>query len=138
MFSYEELRKQWIELRKDKKNLNEIQIIQMKLFGLIIDKILKQAKSDQSVDYDAYVLKAIKSELKQAQDANSQGVQNLDTIEILKQLLPKELSDEELSGTIIAILAKYETPNIGLVMKDLKKLDGVNMQKASSMVKELI
>ncbi len=138
MIKYDTMREDWIALRKDKKNLLDVQVKQLNIYGLLIDKISKMAKMDQSGEYDDYMLKAIKSELKQWLDAKNQGVLADVEIMILKDLLPKDLTDEEISGHVIAIIARYEDPKMKDVMADLKGISGMNMQVANKYVRELL
>ena len=136
---YKSIRDEWIHLRKiSKDDRLPIDKVKQVTLELIIDKVLKFAKVDKTEDYDKYVIKSIKSELKQALDAHEQGVENQDTIDILKALLPSELSEEEMTGTIIAIIAKYSEPKMQDIMKDLKTIEGMNMKFASGYVRSIL
>jgi len=139
MRDYKDLRDEWIHLRKIPGiEKHEVDFIKQAVFGLIIDKIGKLAKKDNSSELDKYVEQAVKSEYKQTIDSLKQGVDCQHQVDILEALLPKTLSEEETSGTIIAIIARYENPNMGLVMKELKSMDNIDMKIASKWVKELL
>ncbi len=137
MKTYREFRYEWTELRKVKKSdKTDKQIREQSVFEMVIDKTLKYAKEDQSSYFNNYLQKAIKSEYKQFLDADSQGVDCKIELTLLKSLLPQKLSAEETTGTIIAIMARYETPTMQDIMKDLKKIDGIDMKFASQFVKQ--
>ncbi len=139
MRDYNSIRDEWIHLRKIQKNKkHEIDYIKQSILGLIVDKTIKLAKADYSADFDKYLLTAIKSEHKQTLDAVKQGVKDKERLSILESLLPNVLSEEETSDAITAVLSKFEKPNMGLVMKELKKIDSIDMKLASKLVKELI
>lgn len=136
---YKSIRDEWIHLRKIKKDEKaEVDYIKQAVLGLIVDKIAKLAKADNSEEYDKYTQQAIKSELKQTQDSLKQGVDCQNQIGILEALLPQMLSEEETTKTILAIIARYKKPNVGLIMKDLKSIKNIDMKLASKLVKELL
>ena len=139
MKSYKDLRDEWIHLRKIKKvDKLDIDYIKQGVLGLVIDKIDKFAKKANSDNKDEHVQQAIKSELKQTLDAQKGGVQCQHEVDILTALLPQVLTQEETTGIIIAILARYEKPNMGTVMKELKTFEGIDMSIASKLAKELL
>jgi len=139
MRDYQSIREEWIQLRKiPKQDKLEIDFIKQAVIGLIIDKTTKLAKADSSVDYNKYLLQSIKSEHKQTLEAIKQGVDAQKQLDVLEALLPQSLSEEETTAIILDILTQYEKPNMGLVMKELKKIDNVDMKIASKLVKELI
>ncbi len=139
MRDYESIREEWIHLRKIPSTKKvEVDFVKQATLGLIVDKVDKMRKSAGKGVYDDYVAAAIKSEYKQTIDALNQGVECQIQVDVLEALMPKALSPEETSGTIIAIIAKYEKPNMGTIMKDLKDIEGIDMKIASKLVKELL
>lgn len=139
MRDYKDIRDEWIHLRKIKSaDKTEVDFVKQATLGLIIDKTDKMLKSAGKGVCDDYIASAIKSEYKQTMDALQQGVECQIQVDILEALMPKTLSEEETSGTIIAIIARYEKPNKGMIMKDLKQVPNINMKLASKMVKELL
>jgi uncharacterized protein YqeY len=137
MNKYEKLRNIWITLRKN-KDKSEEDIILQKVIGLIIDKVSKLAKVDKSEDLNKYLDQAIKGEYKQTLDSFSKGVKCETELNILKDMLPKTLSEEETTGIVTAILARSDKPNIGLIMNELRKTPGIDMKLASGLVKKLL
>lgn len=136
---YKSIETRWKEQRKiPKEDKLVVNYKTQTALELIIDKTQKMAKAKKSEDYDQFVQQAIKSELKQYEDAQSQGVDCLVEIALLKEMLPQTLSEEEISGTVIAIIARFENPNMGQVMGELKKVEGMDMKIASKYVKELL
>ena len=139
MRDYKSIRDEWIHLRKIKKEeKEEIDYIKQSVLGLIVDKINKLAKADNSNEYDKYTQQAIKSELKQTRDSLKQGVDCQKQVDILEALLPPMLSEKEMTDIILTIISKYEKPNIGMIMKDLKSIENIDMKIASKLVKELL
>ena len=139
MRDYQSIREEWMHLRKiPKTDKLVIDYKKQNVLEMVVDKVLKAAKDKKSEDFDSFVQAAVKSELKQFEDAHSQGVDCQTEIDILSALMPDTLSEEEISGTVIAIIARYENPNMGLVMKDLKEIEGIDMKIASKYVKELL
>ena len=142
MIKYKELREEWIRLRKmraDEKMV--IGIKKQQMYGLVIDKITKaakEAKVEDPKDFDQFTLAAVKSEHKQWLDAKSQGVDCEYEITVLESLLPVALSEEETSGIVIALIARFETPTMKDIMQELKTIEGIDMKIASKWVKELI
>jgi len=139
MRDYQSIREEWIHIRKiPSTNKHEVDFIKQAVLGLIVNKTSNMLKDAGKGNHDDYVAQAVKSEYKQTIDALSQGVDCQIQVDILEALMPKTLSAEETSGTIIAIIARYDNPNMGLVMKELKAIEGLDMKMASKMVKELI
>jgi len=139
MRTYKDIREEWIHLRKIKGvDKLEVDYIKQATLGLIIDKVDKILKKEGNGQHDDYLMSAIKSELKQTKDALSQGVDCQIQIDILESLLPQSLSIEETTGTIIAIIARYDNPNMGIIMKELKGINNIDMKIASKLVKELL
>ncbi len=136
---YKGIEKLWMTQRKiPKADKLVVNYKTQTALELIIDKTKKMAKEKKSEDYEQFVQQAIKSELKQYEDAQSQGVDCLVEINLLKEMMPKKLGEEEISGMVIAIIARYEKPNMGQVMGELKKIENMDMQIASRYVKELL
>ncbi len=136
---YKGIEKLWMTQRKiPKADKLVVNYKTQTALELIIDKTKKMAKEKKSEDYEQFVQQAIKSELKQYEDAQSQGVDCLVEIDLLKGMLPETMSEEEISGTVIAIIAKFENPNMGQIMGELKKVEGIDMKIASKYVKELL
>jgi len=131
------MRKQWIDLRKDKhKTANEV--VLQKLLGLIMDKTSKLAKAAKSDSLANYLDAAIKSEYKQQLDSQSKGINCEAEIKFLKDYLPKTLSEEETTEVVNKIISRYENPNMGMIMKELKLVPDIDMKIASSLVKKLL
>ena len=139
MRDYKSIRSEWVYLRKIKSTDKiEVDFVKQAILGLIIDKTDKMFKSARKGNYDDYIADAIKSEYKQTIDALKQGVACQIQIGILEALMPKTLSEDETSELIISMIAKYDNPNMGMIMKDLKQVDSIDMQLASKLVKELL
>jgi len=131
------VRKQWIDLRKN-KNKTAHEVLLQKLLGLVMDKTAKLAKADKSDSLAMYLDKAIQSEYKQQLDSLSKGVDCETEIKLLKDFLPKTLTREETTEVVNDIISKYKNPNMGLIMKELKNVPDLDMKLASSIVKEIL
>jgi len=139
MRTYKDIREDWIHLRKIRKeNKLDIDVIKQGVLGLVIDKTNKLAKKDNSTDMEKYILQAIKSEYKQSTDSLKQGMDCRDAVDILESLLPKTLSEKETKNIIEQEIKKYSNPNMGQIMKELKKIASINMKISSKIVKELL
>jgi len=139
MRDYKSIRDEWIHIRKiPNEDKMEADYVKQATLGLIVNKVDTMLKSAGKGNHDDYVAQAVKSEYKQTIDALSQGVDCQIQVDVLEALMPQTLSEEETSGTILAIIARYDKPNMGMIMKDLKAVEGVDMKLASKMVKELL
>lgn len=134
---YTALREHWINLRKNKNKSSE-DIKKQKLIGLIIDKTVKAAKKNKDENIPKYIFEAIKSEYKQQLDSLNSGVDCQFEVNFLKKQLPKKLPKEETKKVIEKLISELDNPNMGMVMKELKKVSGIDMKIAATMVKELL
>jgi len=135
---YQELRENWINLRKNKSK-NEDDVVLQKLLGLIIDKTTKMAKEAKSDDFNSFVEKAIKAEYKQQLDSMKQGINNRLELMILEELLPQTLSIKDTSKIVDEVFEKISSgtkPNMGLMMKELKTYTNLDMKIVSKLVQE--
>lgn len=57
-------------------------------------------------------------------------------LKIIEKFLPKELSEEETKKIVDELFDKLNTKNIGLIMKELKVHDNINMKMASKLVRD--
>jgi len=110
---------------------------------MLIDTIQKIAKEDNNDVTEKHIQKGIKKYIKQIEDSIKNGVETAkEELNILKEyadkILPKEKSDEELIKIIKDLINKMENPNMRDIMMKLKKIDGINMKKASNLVKEFL
>ena len=56
-------------------------------------------------------------------------------LKIIEKFLPKELGEEETKKLVDEIFERLKTKNIGLLMKELKVYDNINMKLASQLVR---
>jgi len=132
----QDLKKEMFKAKKENK-------IKANVLMMLIDTIQKIAKEDKNDVNEKYIQKGIKKYMKQVEDSIKNGVESAKKeLEILKEygekILPKEKSDEELIKIIKNLINKIENPNIGKIMQELRKIDGINMKKASNLVKDFL
>jgi uncharacterized protein YqeY len=109
---------------------------------MIIDYSQKLAKEDNNEVNEKYIQKGLKKYIKQVEDSIKNGIESAKKeMEILKEfsekILPKELNSNDLENLIKDIIKKVGN-NFGNIMKELKLIEGVNMKKASEIVKNLL
>ena len=124
-------------ISKKEGNIEKSNIIMM-----IIDYSQKLAKEDNNEVNEKYIQKGLKRYIKQVEDSIKNGIESAKKeMEILKEfsekILPKELNSNDLENLIKDIIKKVGN-NFGNIMKELKSIDGVNMKKASEIVKNLL
>jgi len=132
----QDLKKEMFKAKKENK-------IKANVLMMLIDTIQKIAKEDKNDVNEKYIQKGIKKYMKQVEDSIKNGIESAKKeLEILKEygekILPKEKSDEELIKIIKNLINKIENPNIGKIMQELRKIDGINMKKASNLVKDFL
>ena len=124
-------------ISKKEGNIEKSNIIMM-----IIDYSQKLAKEDNNEVNEKYIQKGLKRYIKQVEDSIKNGIESAKKeMEILKEfsekILPKELNSNDLENLIKDIIKKVGN-NFGNIMKELKSIEGVNMKKASEIVKNLL
>jgi len=131
-----DLKKEMFKAKKENK-------VKANVLMMLIDTIQKIAKEDNNDVTEKHIQKGIKKYIKQIEDSIENGVEIAKKeLNILKEyadkILPKEKSDEELIKIIKNLINKMENPNMKDIMMKLKKIDGINMKKASNLVKEFL
>lgn len=131
MKNYDELRKEWVQARKERKPLL------VYVLGGIIDKTQKMAKSVNSDDLNSFVEQAIKSEHKQYLDSLDKGIEVQDEINLIATYLPETLSEATTHSMISNFLLdpRMKFPD---VMKYAKTVEGFDMKIVQKVAKELL
>ena len=101
-------------------------------------KIAKADKNREIVDKD--LIEGVKREIKMAEQSKAAGAPYSELVfELGKDFLPKQMTERELRVTIEAIVSDLDTPNMGLIMKELKTFgDSVDMKLANTIIKEVL
>jgi len=128
---YAELKALYLKARKDKDKPRT------KVLGLVVDKVEKLAKAENCENKDDFCLKAIKSELKQTSDALHAGLDVELDLQILNELLPAQKSKAEIIEIIETLIDKGVN-NQGLIMRELKQYDDIDMKLASQLARTLL
>lgn len=136
------------ELKRDKITLRLSNPLQASVSELIVDVATKLAKEENREVVEADVTTAIKRLIKQNEGAielikskNGDYSKWEKEINVLKEFLPKQLTQEEINVTIDNILNTLKEEervkkNMGRVMNELKKYDNIDMNYASKILKE--
>jgi uncharacterized protein YqeY len=117
---------------KDKVRLNVLRYLK-KLF-------IENDTSKKPIDENDIVIsyaKKMKDSISSFPEGSTQQKELIEETKILDEFLPKQLSEEEVQTIINSIIKNLESPNLGLVMKELTpqikgKFDG---KRASELVK---
>mgnify|MGYP003453530978 FL=1 len=101
-------------------------------------KIAKEDKNREMTDQD--LVAGVKREIKMAEQSKAAGAPYSELVfELGKDFLPKQMTERELRVTIEAIVSDLDTPNMGLIMKELKTFgDSVDMKLANTIIKEVL
>ena len=132
-----------LDLKKEMMKAKKEDKTKASILMLLVDNAQKLAKEKNENVTEKHIINAIKKQIKQTEEAISMGVEKAKIeLEILKsyaeKILPKQLSDEELSKIIKNLVEKEN--QMGKIMGYLKKEYGekIDMKKASQMVKEIL
>jgi hypothetical protein len=130
------------------KTPNELRKVLMKAkvtdkFGagiltMILAETLNIAKADGNREAnESDVTAAVKRIAKMADQSLAQGVVGADKeVEYLKQFAPKVLSEDETRTIVCNIIQSVGKGNMGVIMKELKTYQGIDMALASKIAKE--
>lgn len=136
------------ELKKDKIILRKSNPLLASISESIVDLATKIAKEENREPTESDVTTAIKKLIKQNDGAielikSKQGDYSKweKETDVLKDFLPKQLTQEEIIITIDTILEHMKEEerikkNMGKVMQELKKYDNMDMNFASKVLKE--
>lgn len=101
-------------------------------------KIAKEDKNREMTDQD--LVAGVKREIKMAEQSKAAGAPYSELVfQLGASFLPKQMTERELRVTIEAIVSDLDTPNMGLIMKELKTFgDSVDMKAANVIIKEIL
>ena len=131
-----DLQKMRLQFKKEGKN-KEANIIMM-----LIDYSQKLAKEVNNEVNEIFIQKGLKKYIKQVEDSIKNGIESAkEELEFLKELgkdiLPKELSEEEIENILKQKINEIGD-NFGKIMGSVKNIPGINMQKTAKILKNLI
>ena len=135
MVTIPEIRK---EILNAKREGNKEKSLILTTFLENAQKIAKEDKNREMTDQD--LVAGVKREIKMAEQSKAAGAPYSELVfELGKDFLPKQMTERELRVTIEAIVSDLDTPNMGLIMKELKTFgDSVDMKLANTIIKEVL
>ena len=135
MVTIPEIRK---EILNAKREGNKEKSLILTTFLENAQKIAKEDKNREMTDQD--LVAGVKREIKMAEQSKAAGAPYSELVfQLGASFLPKQMTERELRVTIEAIVSDLDTPNMGLIMKELKTFgDSVDMKAANVIIKEIL
>ena len=116
MVTIPEIRK---EILNAKREGNKEKSLILTTFLENAQKIAKEDKNREMTDQD--LVAGVKREIKMAEQSKAAGAPYSELVfQLGASFLPKQMTERELRVTIEAIVSDLDTPNMGLIMKELK------------------